>query len=249
MGKVQKIELDYVVSYCQDISDTHKMLAAKEQLGAFASVKDQKKRDEYLAKAQIADSIADHFRTQSGGNPTQNPEIDRLAREIAPEVFASYDAMVHRMLAKGNDEGYARHAAQAIYGDGISTALEKASESIAVDSSDDYDSYSRGLSDAINWHEAQAREADLLERNEPVATKKARYAKRAARHRLYAKYMRQDLLEKRAMEQSKARTASPSASPAIELQPGRDLGEEGIPIEVQMRFRKKSESFDDEGGF
>lgn len=251
MAKGQHIDLDYVVNYCEQEADKHKLLASYEAKTSFGSVKDARKRDEHMSKSQMADELASHFRKADSDVLRSSREVETLAREIDPESFASFDAMVVRLKAGGSDESYALQAAQATYGDQLAEAYAKASSSVAADTSSTNaaDPYMEGITDAIMWHEARAVEADVLERREPIKERKVNYAKRAARHRLYAKHMRQELLEAREKAIG-AKVAKEVSEPVLPFPTGlKPTGrtEEGIPLDVQMRFLKKTEVMDDEG--
>lgn len=253
MGGSNQIDLDYVVSHCEREADEHKMMAAYEGRTAFSSAKDHRKRDEHLAKSQMADQLAHHFRTKSEGHLRSNPEVDSLAREIDPEAFASYEELLAKVMAEGGDDSYAMHVARATYGDRMDIALEQAGESIRteVNNPDDSLDYDRGVEEVAKWHEQRALEAERQEQLETVPARKAKYAQRAKRHRLYAKHIRHDFEEskqEKALERAKTVAKDEPQLPlTVPARSVRQPDEEGIPLSVQAAFRRKSEVFDDEG--
>jgi hypothetical protein len=235
------VDLSYVVNHCELVASEHKMLAAQGG----------QRRDENLAKAQAADEIAAHFRDAGEGMaPAQ--DIEDVARQIDPRLYAAYDAMVQRLLSEGADEGYAARAAEAAYGSELSEARAQAAESIsnAIGADPADAGYDKGLADAIAWHESQAANAERLESVERTGERKGKYRQRANRHRLYAKRMREDLEAARSIERERRRLEDERKEPMLPF--GRrgaleTKDEEGIPLEVQRRFLKKGEVMDDEG--
>jgi hypothetical protein len=253
MGGSNQIDLDYVVSHCEKEADDQKMMAAYEGRTAFSSAKDHRKRDEHLAKSQMADQLAHHFRTKSQGHLRSNPEIDGLAREIDPEAFSSYEELLAKIMSEGGDESYAMEVARATYGDRMDVALEQAGDSIStqVNNPDDSQEYDKGTEDVAKWHEQRALEAERQEQLETVPARKAKYAQRAKRHRLYAKHIRHDFAEARELSMRKKAREMAQEQPQLPLATPQGIRgpemEEGIPLAVQRAFRKKSEVFDDEG--
>lgn len=236
------VDLAYVVNHCELVGTEHKMLA----------VKAGPRRNEHLAMAQAADEIAAHFRDAGEGiAPPQ--EVEQVARQIDPVLYAAYDAMVQRLLSEGADEGYAARAAEATYGAELAEARSQASESISsAMGADPTDAgYDKGLADAIAWHESQAANADRMESVEKTAERKGKYRQRAGRHRLYAKRMREDLEAARSLERERRRADEERKEPMLPFakktsdRPKSE--EEGIPLEIQRRFLKKGEVMDDEG--
>lgn len=258
----RQIDLDYVIGHCEQEADQHKMGAAYEAQTAFSSVKDQKKRDEHLAKAQMADQLAEHFRNHAAAQHAINPEVEELARTIDPDAFASHDALISRVVAEGHDQDYASRVARASYGDRIDAAYEEAAASIQteINNPDDSLDYEKGVEEVAKWHEQRALEAERLEQLETVPARKHKYGQRAKRHRLYAKQIRSDFSDKReeaALKRAKERDQEeprlPLPRPELTTRaqgPGRSTPQkdsDDIPLEVQAAFRKKSEVFDDEG--
>jgi hypothetical protein len=236
------VDLSYVVNHCELMATEHKMLAA--QSGP--------RRNENLAKAQAADEIAAHFR-DAGEGVAPPQEVEGVARQIDPKLYAAYDALMQRLLSEGADEGYAARVAEATYGSELADARAQAAESIAnalgVDPAEA--GYDKGLSDAIAWHESQAATADRMESIEKTGERKGKYRQRANRHRLYAKRMREDLEAARSIDRERLRIDAERKEPMLPF--GRQAGpnvrkeEEGIPLEVQRMFLKKGEVMDDEG--
>lgn len=236
------VDLSYVVNHCELMATEHKMLAA--QSGP--------RRNENLAKAQAADEIAAHFRDAGEGiAPAQ--EVEEVARQIDPKLYAAYDALMQRLLSEGADEGYANRVANATYGSELADARTQAAESIAAALGVDpvEAGYDKGISDAIAWHESQAAEAERMGSVEKSGERKGKYRERASRHRLYAKRMREDLEAARMIDRERRRLDEERKEPMLPF--GRrseaetHKEEEGIPLEVQRRFLKKSEVMDDEG--
>jgi len=234
------VDLSYVVNHCELVATEHKMLAA--QAGP--------RRDENLAKAQAADEIAAHFR-DAGETMAPAQQIEDVARQIDPRVYAAYDAMMQRLLSEGADEGYAARVAEATYGAELAEARAQAAESISnMIGADPADAgYDKGVADAIAWHESQAANAERMESVEKTGERKGKYRQRANRHRLYAKRMREDLEAARSLEKESRRIeeAKEPMLPFGSRGPGEAAKEEGIPLEIQRLFLKKGEVMDDEG--
>lgn len=249
------IELDYVVAHCELEAVNHKMLSVQEGKSPSTGLRDDKRRDEHLAKSNMAEELAKHFRAKSAGHIRSSPEVETLAREIDPDAFRSYDAMVARILAEGRHEQFALDVAQATYGERMDLALDQACDSVknALSSPSDAIGYDQGIEAAANWHDQRAFEADRLEQMETVPQRKAKYQQRAKRHRLYAKQLRQEFAEQKALQLERLRDNSAQAqlklelaTPEIASKTGPEV-EDGIPLAVQRAFLKKGEVFDDEG--
>lgn len=253
------IELDYVVSHCEMEATTHKLLSVKEGQLASSGLRNDKVRDEHIAKSNMADELARHFRAKSVGHIRANPEVETLAREIDPDAFNSHEQMVARIIAEGHHTQYALDIAQATYGERMDAALDQACESVqnALGSPSEAIGYDQGIEAAAQWHEQRAFEADRLEQLETVPQRKAKYAQRAKRHRLFAKQMREEFAENKARKIERLAVQARAKHSQLKLEldcpaardgrPRPSGAEEGIPLAVQMAFMKKGEVFDDEG--
>lgn len=242
----KSISLDYVVSQCSEYAFQQQLAASRT-----SRTKEPDKHTALLGRADAGTYLADFFRNADLADHLHaNPEVENLAREIDPDAFASYDAMIARLKNEGSDHSYAMHVAEAAYGERLETARSKASESIetAGADSESFDAFTQGLEAAIAWHESQAIQADAMERRETVRERKIKFNQRAQRHRLYAKHIRHDLVDQRRAEREASRSddRSQPSLPLLAPTQSRDDGDH-IPIEVQMRYLKKTEVMDDEG--
>lgn len=253
MAKGQQIDVDYVVSFCEAIADEHKLGAIREDQEAFSSVKDKRKRDAHIAKSTMADEIANHFRNPPPDRLKPSAEVDDLARQIDPETFARNEAMIRRLVADGADESYAMRVAEQTYGEALSEARDKAIQSMQTSdtmSGDTMADFASGVGAVIAWHERRALESENAAAGEHVATKKAKYASRAQRHRLYAKHILQEFQSQMAARPNVRERMRDPAQPDLPFprhSRSAPAEEEGIPLEVQRAFMRKSEVFDDEG--
>lgn len=253
MPKGQQIDVDYVVSFCEAIADEHKLGAIREDQDAFSSVKDKRKRDAHIAKSTMADEIAEHFRNPPPDRMKPSAEVDDLARQIDPETFARNEAMIRRLVTDGQDESYAMRVAEQTYGEALSEAREKALLSMQTETAmpaDTMADFASGVGAVIGWHERRALESENAAASEHVAVRKAKFVSRAQRHRLYAKYILQEFESKmtaRPNVRERLRDPSQPDLPFPKFTRPAPVEEEGIPIEVQRAFMRKSEVFDDEG--
>lgn len=230
-----------IANICQARALEFRRLAAHERKTAFNSAKDHDKALEFEAKAQAleqlaSDLIAGRISDSSG---EQAIEIDDLAREIAPDSFANYEAMLQRLRNQGYDDGQAIRSANAVYGAELENAQEIARRSIgAVNtaSAGEDSGYDLGFLDAAEWHEMKARDAELAEAREPLPERKLKFRQRADRHRLYARLMRKDLEAIRQQRRNQIIEGLRQSNQQQELA----LGDAEIPMEVQYAFYKKS---------
>lgn len=236
-----------VAEFCQARAMEYRRLGAHERATAFASSKDRDKAIEFEAKAQAIEQLATDLLSgrisESPGEVTS--EIDNLAREISPQCFADYEAMILRLRNQGHDDGHAIRSAQAVYGADMETAQQIARESIGnilSGSPEDNGAYDQGFLDAAAWHEQRARDADTHASRETIPDRAVKFRKRAERHRLYARSMRSEFEAFKARRRSEMienlRQASLKQKPAI--------GDSGIPIEVQYAFLKRKGDLPDE---
>ena len=253
MAKGEQVDVDYVVSFCEALADEHKMGAIREDQEAFASVKDKRKRDSHIAKSTMADEIAGHFRNLSSDRIKPSAEVDELARQIDPDTFGRHESMVRRLVSEGADESYALRVAEETYGELLAEAREKASQSIQTDiamPADTMQDFASGINAVVTWHEHRALISETAASHEKVEKRKTKFLARAQRHRLYAKHIRQDFEAQMAIRgnvRERAKDPTQPDLPFIRSSRGPKPEEEGIPIEIQRAFMKKSEVFDDEG--
>lgn len=240
MASIQQIPTGEIVEFCRQQADKHKLDAASAPSKAL--------HDEYVARAMMAEFIAEHFNELSTHQDLSDPEVQNLAREISPAVFETYDSMITRLCHEGHDPAYARRIAMDTYGEQITSALEQASAAISAENSasQNFDAYSRGFEDAILWHVSQATEADRLAKRENTPPRQAKFLTIAKRHRAYADHLRTDLAAKR---DTRIKEQSPKLENGSQLPTRISRGpkEEGVPLAVQAAFMKKTEVMDDEG--
>jgi hypothetical protein len=238
----QSLSIKAIAEICQARALEFRRQAAHERKTAFGSAKDHDKALEFEAKAQALEQLAsDLIAGRLSESPVeQTAEIDDLARQIAPEAHANYDAMLLRLRNQGSDDGHAIRAANAVYGAELEAAQEIARKSIANASSqlsDEDQGYDCGFLAAAEWHDQKAIEAEMLADREPVADRKLKFRKRAERHRLYSRLLRKDL-EK--LREGRRNAIIEGLRQSVQ-QPELPLGEGGIPIEVQLAFLKKGD--------
>lgn len=237
---MRRFSLREVLEVCESKAMQHKVKALHEQ--------GQRDRDKMLkanAMGFACMDIADTFQKMAGAasnDPATAEKIDLLARELDPQAFTDYEAMIHRLRQENHDDGYALQKALSIYGDAMEAAREKARDNLANTEEEDQSlsEYTRGIEDAIHWHEIRAREAELQEARETLPARKVKYRQRSERHRLYARKMREDLSE---MVQQRAR-ASKMADKNAARQASLPLQESGIPLEIQQAHLRKNEVLD-----
>lgn len=245
MAKGQQVDVDYVVTFCEEAADRHKVKAAYEDQEAYRSVKDRRKRDEHLSKSAMADEIANHFRNPPADRVRTSAEVEAIARGIDPDIFARHDAMAQRLIAGGSDESYAFQVAETTYGDRLSAARAKA---LATVGSDHVGDFSAGVAAVIAWHERRAVEADHSEAVEALPQRKAKYQSRAQRHRLYARQIAQEFdgtMHRQANLIGRQRDPAQHDLPFAKSPTG--VEDDAVPLAVQSAFLAKGEVFDDEG--
>ena len=250
MDNSQAIDIDYAVSYCESISAKHKNLAADfSNSGAKGNAE---KYQEHISKAQMADEIAAHFSGLENRKDRASPEVEERAKKITPEPFASRKAMIKRLKDQGRNDEYAIEMADATYGRDIDQAFDDAAESLRLEQEAEKSllPYLSGLEDAIQWHLHKANQAEAKGNNSRNPKHRQKYSSRAERHRLFAKYIKIDLVDAK-NKQYELEREHDNAQQSLSLKPpmggARAQNEKGVPIEVQIAFMKKSEVMDDEG--
>lgn len=236
-----------IAEICQARALEYRRLAAHEQKTAFGSAKDHDKALEFEAKAQALEQLAsDLIAGRLYEAPSEkSSEIDDLAREIAPDTFANYEAMLQRLRDQGCDDGHAIRSANAVYGAEIEAAQEIARRSYGNTSQEagsDDAGYDLGFLDAAMWHEQKAKDAELQESRESIPARKVKFRQRAERHRLYARMLRSDLETLKKARRSQIIKRLRQSSSQKELA----LGDSHIPLEVQYAFLKRNGDLPDE---
>lgn len=234
MAKTSTINLAKVVRTCRE-----RAAEFKESAKRYSSSHNKDLGTQYEGMALAAERLADEFEALAA--PIIHPEhlIEERARTIDPTTFAHYDAMVLRLRGQGADEAQIRRAAKLTYGADIDTARSKASAALDAEAKakdSDEIAYARGFEDAILWHEARARQAEVLEGTEMDAGRKAKLRVRIERHRLYAKQLREELDRARQAEKERTERAA-----AID-QGQQRLPLDALPIEIQAAFLKRTDN-------
>lgn len=201
---------------------------------------------ENQSKAQALEQLANDLLSgqYAGSINALHANPDELAREIAPQAFADYEAMINRLRSQGYDEGHAIRSAQAVYGAEIEKAKELAEQSAANFSaaSTENSQFELGYLAAAEWHEQKAKDAEILANKEPVPERRAKLRQRAERHKLYARTLRQDFEVVKAQRRQQIIENLRQAGLQKEL----PFGESGLSLEVQYAFLKRKGDLPDE---
>lgn len=185
------LSINQVVEACRQRAFDYQAKAAQVRASG-----DRDKDLEYSAKAQAINQLIEEILPRTG--PSQQPsdqEIDALARRLEPKLYASFDALVSKLRLENHDDGYVVEAVEAIYGESLSQAREKAQAALTQPPSPSNGAaaaYAQGVADAVKWHIRHARLAEAMEAKEQDPSKKNKLRQRAARHKLYADAMRTD---------------------------------------------------------